>query len=349
MRYLLSILCIGICFSFLKNSFFNERYNRYKTFPEERKVTTQEISLQTDFRYPYRIAIKENMAILMDLHPNEYFYHVYSYPDWQPIATFGKRGEGPKEVLSADGIRFYSSDSIYTLDANRMIITRWTLSPEAKAVSRAEDIPLNKSLIRSLDFYRTDKNFLIPNYSGECRYHKVSHDGQSIQNIGKIPTEEHKENRDVALAQAWRTFTDYNPKNDIYVLVTQLGEVIEVHNLKTEKQFVIYGPGGEPAFKKVLGEGIPTGIKGFMDVQVTDQAIYAIFDGLSWEERKKYQVQGKRPPEGGHFLYQFDLAGNPIRKYTIDKNIYGLEIDEKKNQVIATCLESDSPIVTFQL
>lgn len=54
-------------------------------------------------------------------------------------------------------------------------------------------------------------------------------------------------------------------------------------------------------------------------------------------------------PKGGHFLYVFDLEGNPVRKYTLDKNILGIHIDEKTNIGIATCAESDNPIVTFKL
>lgn len=54
-------------------------------------------------------------------------------------------------------------------------------------------------------------------------------------------------------------------------------------------------------------------------------------------------------PKGGHFLYVFDLAGNPVRKYTLDKNILGIHINEKTNTGIATCAESDNPIVTFKL
>ena len=34
-----------------------------------------------------------------------------------------------------------------------------------------------------------------------------------------------------ALAQAWRSFIDYNPDNGILAMATQLGEAIEIYNL----------------------------------------------------------------------------------------------------------------------
>ena len=343
------LLFIGLIFLSACSASSNSGIGTYAEFPEERVVTVQEIPMDSLFyRYPYRVKIKGDVALVMDLHPDKHYYQLFSYPDWQPITSFGKRGEGPQELLSADGMRFYALDSIYTLDANRMKVTRWAFSKEEQIVTRVEDIPLDKSLIRSLDFYRTDQHFLIPSYSGECRYHTVSHDGQSYQNVGVIPTETYPE-KNVALAQAWRSFMAYNPTSQIYVMVTQLGEVLEIYDLKNGKQIVKYGPGGEPRFKEMHGECFPNGIKGFVDVQVTDNYIYAIFDGLSWEERRKFYEQGKEAPKGGHYIYVFDLKGDPVRKYVLDKNILGLEIDEERKQIIATCGESDRPLVLIPL
>ena len=70
-----------------------------------------------------------------------------------------------------------------------MLITRWSVSPTDKTDLRKEEIRLDKTLVRSLDFYRTDSAFLITDYLGDFRYHKVSHSGKPIKNIGKIPTE----------------------------------------------------------------------------------------------------------------------------------------------------------------
>ena len=125
--------------------------------------------------------------------------------------------------------------------------------------------------------------------------------------------------------------------------------MVEIHNLKTGKQIVLYGPAGEPRYKEHKGESFPNGIKGFTDVQVTDKYIYALFDGMSWEERHQYYKRGEEAPNGGHFIYMFDLKGKPIRKYILDKNIMGFEIDEKRNMLIATCAESDEPIILYNL
>ena len=62
-------------------------------------------------------------------------------------------------MLSAEMFQFCSPDSIWALDANKMQITRWAISITEKTVSRVEEIALDKNLVRSLDFYRTDSVF----------------------------------------------------------------------------------------------------------------------------------------------------------------------------------------------
>ena len=47
---------------------------------------------------------------------------------------------------------------------------------------------------------------------------------------------------------------------------------------KTQTHNVIYGPAGEPQFIAKGGEGFPTGIKGFVDIQVTDAVSYTHLD-----------------------------------------------------------------------
>ena len=94
----------------------------------KRQLNAQVIHLDTAlFRYPFRVAVKDGIAIIMDLHNVDYFFHAFSYPEWEYMTSFGKRGEGPEEMASADCFRFISKDSIWTLDANKMRTTRWKI------------------------------------------------------------------------------------------------------------------------------------------------------------------------------------------------------------------------------
>lgn len=322
----------------------------YTTNKEMELLTCkQEIASDSAFfRYPYRIEIKDGVAVLLDLHNDSHYLYAFSYPDWKLIAPFGRRGEGPDEMLSGDRVRICSVDSVWVLDANRMQITRWSVDTVQKSVARMEEIPLDKRLLRTLDFCKSKNGFLVTDYTGEYRYHEIGMDGQIQQSLGTIPTRDstYLENRP-ALAQAWRTFMDYNPRNGVLAMVTQLGEVVEIYNRKTGFHKVLFGPEGEPVFKAVGGEAIPTGIKGFEDVRVTDSCIYASFDGMSFKEMLKAFQEGKELPEGGKYLYVFSLEGELLHQYTLDHHVSGVELHD--HHLFTTSMDNDNPVVEYAL
>ena len=72
------------------------------------------------------------------------------------------------------------------------------------------------------------------------------------------------------------------------------------------------------------GYGIPTGIMGFSDVQVTDRAIYAVFHGRLFKDIARDARKGFNHPDGGQFINVFSLAGKPLKKYVLDHYICGM-------------------------
>ena len=170
--------------------------------------------------------------------------------------------------------------------------------------------------------------------------------GHIINKTGKIPTENKKANESLpALAQAWRSFIDYNPQNGILAAATQLGEVLEIYNLKDSTHFVIEGPNGEPHYAISGGYAIPDGIMGFTDIKVTDNYIYTVFQGKTFKEISRNQGQFS---DGGMYIYVFDLEGNPVTRYALDHNIYALQINEGDNTIMALDVNYDQPVLAFK-
>ena len=42
------------------------------------------------FRYAYRMRVQGDKAVILDLHNADYYYHVFTYPDFQYQSSFGK-------------------------------------------------------------------------------------------------------------------------------------------------------------------------------------------------------------------------------------------------------------------
>lgn len=327
-------------------------YSRYESFPEEKSLTGRVIPIDTAiFRYAYRIAVHDSTAVIMDLHNSDYFYHVFTYPGFEPILSFGRHGEGPDEYLSGENIRYVSDDSIWTADTQHMKIYRWSLSRQNRTAELRETIPVSKEKIRILDFAPYDGNeFFVPDYSGSCSFYRVDKQQQILEPTGILPTEAHPEDPSrVILGQVWVRFLDYHPGNRRLALVTQLGEVVEIYDTATGASRILYGPNGEPSFRLNGNYAFPDGIRGFSDVQITDRYIYAIFQGDSFKERALLRQAGQTPPDGGASIYVFDLEGNPVRKYRLDHHISGFHVDEANRLITGVEVNNDEPIVQFSL
>ena len=341
-------LCLTIGYSIYGEQ---QQQATYTSFSREISLKGEKISLSDTvlMRYPFRIRQDGDYLYLLDLHGTETFFHIFDKTDYKHIASFGIRGEGPEEVLQGMNIRYVSTDSIWTLDSNKRQICRWKFSPIDKEIIREETIQLTSQLQSPLDFLLyDDATFLIPDYSGKNRLHRVNSQGDIIESIGNIPVRNSvKKEAQPALAQAWRSFIDYHPKKHILVTATQLGDVIEIFNQNTGTHKKLYGPQKEPIYQySSKGNAIPTGIMGYSDILVTDCYIYAVFHGQTFKEIINSQGNSE---DGGHYIHVFDFNGNPVCKYILDYAIYGIHIDEENGTIWATNVNSDDQIVKFTI
>ncbi len=323
----------------------------YADFPQMRELKGKAITLDTAlFRYPFRVRVQGDKAVVMDLHGADYFCHIFHYRDFHYLLSFGKHGEAPDEQISIQNIR-WNGENLWALDANKSELTRFGFDLSGDSLLRQEVVNLDKDILRALDFVMyDDTTFIIPDYSGDNRFCWMNRQGKLLRKMGKIPSsnEDALKNARPALAQAWRSFIDYNPRNGVLAAVTQLGEVLEIYNLKDSTHVVRIGPNGEPKFQISDGYGIPTGIMGFSDVQVTDSAVYAVFHGRSFKEIAQNAQKGIHI-DGGQYIYVFSLKGEPLCKYVLDHYIYGISVDEEQGIILATDVNKDEPIIEYKL
>ena len=324
----------------------------YDGFPQTAELAGTPLPLDTVvFRYPFRIRVQADRAVVMDLHGTDHFFHAFSLPDFRHLASFGRRGDGPDDLISAENMR-WAGDTLHVLDSGKSQVAHFVLAPAADSLLRVGTVSLDRQLLRVLDFVSiNDSTCLVPDYSGDSRFCVVNRDGRLLRRFGSIPTanEDALLHSRPALAQAWRSFIDYNPRNGVLAAATQLGEVLELWNLRDSTHTVLLGSGGEPQFQVRQGYGIPTGIMGFIDVQVADSAVYAVFQGTSFKEIGRSIRQSENVLHGGRYLYVFSLTGKPLRRYVLDRHVCGIYIDEKNGTILAADANSDEPIIKFYI
>lgn len=312
-------------------------------FPETISLQGEEKTMQDSIylRYPFRVRLKDDILYVMDIHTAEHYINLFDYPTMRHKRSLAHRGEAPNGFLGTENIRLGEHGDVWTLDANKSKIVRLGQQADEQTLQ----IDLDKELIRTLDFDRlNDSVFIVPDYTGQHRISFVNSNGNILKHAFEIPSSTEKENS-VVLAQAWRSFISYNPYHDILGMATQLGQVIEIYDLKRDAVIKIVGQErGTPQFLNRGGYAVPTGIMGYSDIHVGQDYIYALFWGSSFEDIKE---QGQQHQDGGRYVHVFDLQGNPIRQYVLDRYITGFHIDEEKRTMIGLDVNSNQPIVAY--
>jgi len=317
----------------------------FTDFPETEQLRISEVK-QTEgapMRYPFRIRTADSCLFVMDLHGSEYYCHQFDYPSMRHRQSFAKIGRGPCEFLDAENIRL-TGKGCWVLDANTAKLNYFPIHGNE---SEMKEYPLDKRLIRSLDFdIYNDSLFIVPDYTGTHRFDILGQDATIRERRGTIPCRNRDKNiPDMAYAQAWRGFLNYNPKNGLLAIATQLGDVLEIYSVPGDSLVnVIYGNEGEPRFAYSGGYAIPNGIMGYGDIQVGNQFIYALFWGHSFKD-----IMRNQSIEGGNILRIFDLSGKPVKRYILDRYITGFCIDEKRGIITGVDVNSDQPVVEWKM
>lgn len=294
-------------------------------------------------KYPFRIRQDDTSLYVMDIHPDGYYCHLFDYPAMEHRQQFIKRGEAPDEFMGAENIRIQSGKNLWVLDANRMKITGF--GGEDLIRSR-QTIALDKELLRTLDFDRfDDSTFIVPDYTGSHRLCFVDLRGEVVKRSFDIPFSGGREmHPQIVLAQAWRSFMSYNQANGILAMATQLGQVLEIYDLQNDSVVhVTRRKDMEPRFMVKGNYAIPTGIMGYSDVHVGQEYIYAVFWGHSFDDIKANKVT----KEGGRYIHVFNLQGDPVTKYILDRYITGFSVDEQNRKIIALDVNSNQPVIEY--
>lgn len=354
MKKLISlIVLLGILsvYAFTKSSFKIE-YSEI-VFPKTEELKGNVVPLDSAlFRYPYRLRVNKDRVVMEDLHGVDHFFHLFTYPDFRYLSSFGQRGQGPEEMMTVDDCR-WRGNSFWGLDNIKSELVRWDFDEGRTQMIRKERIKLDKATFRAFDFvFYRNNSVLIPNFSGDTRFCEVDINGKLIKKWGTIPTDDKDglEKAPHVFGQGWSSMIDYSSESGILVAVTQYGEVMEIWNTKNNVYQILKGKLGDPKFEVSQQKyAIPAGVRGANDIQVTDRAIYVIFRGVSMKEDMLAYQKGKPLPEGGRTVRVFSLDGKPLKQYKLNHSVSGIWVDEQAGKMWALDVNSDEPLVEYRL
>lgn len=351
------LLCIAFLtlFGVMYASFYIEKTPssdsiHYSQFPHEYSLSGKGFIIDGEFvRFPFRIRQKGDYIYILDMHGERNFCHILSKDKVTNVVSFARRGNGPEEILQAMDLHVVSEDSIWLYDTNKREITLWGYSSDHCTVLLKDCVKFDDKIDNSSNCsWKCDSVFFFTDKSGHNRILMVDKSGKIEKHIGTIPSDNKVDNNKLGiLAQAWNSYVHYNPHHKMLVTATQLGEVIEIYYLETNKRQVIVGPYGEPQYATTNdGWAVPTGIMGFSDVQITDNYIYAVFHGRSFKDIIR---DPHRTLDGGEYIHVYDLSGQPVCRFVLDRAVYGIDVDEENGVIWATDVNSEEQIIKYKI
>ena len=310
------------------------------TFKKETSLNSNSVEVSgLTMTYPFRVALKDSLLFLMDLHGQENFYHAIKYPDMIYLGSLGRRGNGPKEILLSTPPSLFN-DHLIALDGVKRNLLKYPINNFADSNS-VEIVSLNDDLGTVVDFvYVDDNHFIVGDLKGKCRFIDIMNGVYTPK--FSIPETEKGDN----LGMLWRSYMAYSPEFNILAMATQHGDVVELYNLTTGDKKELIGPNGYP---KRLNNGSMSEKEGFVDLKWCGGKLYLLYSGRDRAELLKLADEGRKAPVGGNIIFIFDKNGKPVEKYNLDTYIGGFDIDLKNNKIIAANANNDTGIVSFNL
>ena len=95
MKYCLTFLFLLVIFTGCTSDLPKDRM-LYASFPKEETLHSKVIQLDSVYmRYPFRVHVSGDQAVVLDLHGTDVYCHLFHYPDFHYLSSFGMRGDSP--------------------------------------------------------------------------------------------------------------------------------------------------------------------------------------------------------------------------------------------------------------
>lgn len=312
-------------------------------FEKQMDISYTTVSTDFLFSYPVSLVLTEKELIIQDERGHDYFFHVLDKNTWKLISEFGRKGNGPGEMLYPSYNPHIQNEEfqIYDYHTNKIHYFR----KENHVFSFERHVDINKSLVDRKSFMRQCVNI--------CNMYVTMGDN-GIYMDGQIAL------LDNNLKMKGR-FSDYivlsnDKKNDEYLRK----EMLNIYFLKIapDNSYMVFASYKTGVLDIFTLENIPENIErintllltepmtknneniyGFEDVFVTDKYIYTLHNGMSADEN----------PLLAKSIKVFDKYGNPVAQYHVDIDMRCIAVDENNKKAFAISYQEEDGFSLIEL
>jgi hypothetical protein len=264
------------------------------------------------------------------------FFHVVDLKNEKYLGLFGNIGSGPGEIGHGENLAKDDNGDLQIYDSQQKKIVVFNIELLKKNIGFEKEYQLSK-LIGSINTFVLDKEVYSLSFAKpDHRIYVSDLQGNLKDSIGTIPAENNGKFLKNVFAQGHDAKIQFN--NDIIALSYLTTPIIQIFNRKNKQWIVTNGPEHFPSIFIQKNNNSLAYTKesktAYVDIKVSNKYIYALYSGRHLFDEEF----------GCKDIYVFDMDGNPVKHYVLDKEIiafdiyednfiYGLEMGLKKNKL----------------
>ncbi len=310
-------------------------------FPKETELSGEFVGPSSFFLRPSSLIIQDTLLYVIDSEREPNLFYIFSLNNFQLLASFGNRGNGPNEFRNIhfnhqlEGGNFWvrTSYGLALLNLDSILVSPG-YSP-SKRIVHPPEVEIAYDI-----FYISDSCVIgatTQDLGRMFRWNPLTDEIKLLDFSPKIsPMPEQR------LGYLYYSRNGIKPDNTMIVSALENFQRIYILDTNLEVLRTISFPN---AHKPTWKNGELTDHDGtyvcYKRVFCTNKYIYALYNGVpDVEEYDNYNAQE---------VQVFDWSGNPIHVYSLDINVKGIYVDEERNILYGLNRENDQALVKFDL
>ncbi len=317
-----------------------------KEFPHTINLKGSSITEVSDDFYPLQLGIKDSILIFCDWENSPHF-HLYKIPEFEFIASFGKRGRGPSELIDpvfwgqtgnseSNKIWIYQLnarilsllDIDKTINASELITLREVILPyeildAVNIIAAADDVYIGTGVDVAGDF------FIYNALTGEFKWKEFYMD------YDKKFSEELIKNQGL-LHEYKRGIIKIKPDNSRFVKAYIYAPVIDIFNIEGSLDFTIMLK--DYKTPSLSGEMFDMSTMVYYEnVFLSNDYIYALSRNCNFEEYSMNECNNAE-------IHVYNWKGEPVCNYRLNEGIAPIApfvVDEKNKKIYTVNPKSD--------
>jgi hypothetical protein len=305
-------------------------------------------SLSVHLGIPVFAKYYDNKLFIMDVYGKNGLIQVVDIDKDSILFSFAQKGVGPGEYQHISNIDIYDDNSNTILGILDPITKTYRqYSYDSLLINKSESKSLKhfrlETDITLTDFYKMDSIYVGTGITDKGKFVLFSDSFTNERYQGYYRPKPHKSIPDILHVRAnlGRTFISPDRKtiaNTVYIAGTlDVFEILDNGNIRHKGEHVIneidYSIEGD-AFRN-------NNVIGYLSGDITKKFIYALYSGEK-EDQNEIATYGRQ-------IHVFNYSGKLIKKYDIQKHVFGITIDKEKNRLYAIAHIPEPKVFVYQL